>query len=78
MRRILAFNEGRLTLNEARVFDETLIFDHLENVPPILPFSLEKPLYKGLDPREGCWFVPPVSLPFSLPYPHAAKIGMAL
>ena len=66
MRRKLAFNEGRLTVNEVHIIDD------FENVPPFLPFSLEKPLYKGLDPREGCWFVPPISLPFSLPYPHAA------
>ena len=60
MRRKLAFNEGRLAVNEVHIIDD------FENVPPSLPFSLEKPLYKGVKVGEGDL----LSLPFLMFFPH--------
>ena len=44
-----------------RALDEAQIFDDFEEVPPFLPFLLERPLYKGLMAGEGD--------PFTLPSP---------
>jgi hypothetical protein len=42
-----------------RALDEARIFDDFEKVPPFLPFSPERPLYKGLMAGEGDSFTLP-------------------
>ena len=45
-------------------------------IPPFLPFLLGEPLFTGIEPREGKSIVPPVTLPFGVPFEATGGLKM--